>query len=199
MALKFKQRPFTDHIVVHCAATQNKPSIDRAVIAQWHRAQGWMDIGYHFVIKTDGTVEVGRDVDVIGSHVKGYNNTSIGICLVGGINAEGKSENNFTKAQFESLRNLIVELKLSYPDAKVLGHRDFAGVHKDCPCFDVTSWLNQNDTVKTKNVIVKKGDTLYGIAQSYGVTVEALTELNNLVSDQIKIGEILKVPIVRME
>lgn len=196
MALKFKTRPYTDYIVVHCSATQNKSNVDRSVIAQWHRAQGWMDIGYHYVIKTDGDVEIGRDRDAVGSHVKGHNETSIGICLVGGINKQGQSENNFTKAQFESLRGLLAELKLDYPDATICGHRDFPGVHKDCPCFDVKNWWENGDHFKFRSIVVKKGDTLTSLAAKYNTTIEDITKANKLVSDQIKIGELLKIPVV---
>ncbi|WP_391510057.1 N-acetylmuramoyl-L-alanine amidase, partial [Micrococcus luteus] len=86
-------------------------------IAQWHKEQGWLAIGYHFVIRRDGTVEAGRDQEAVGSHVKGYNSTSVGVCLVGGIDAKGNHEANFTPAQMQSLRSLLVELKVQYAGA----------------------------------------------------------------------------------
>lgn len=194
MAIKFKKRDKTDAIVIHCSASQNKPNIDRATIAQWHRSRGFMDIGYHFVIKTEGDVEVGRDIDVVGAHVQGYNSSTIGICMVGGVDETGRPTNNFTPEQMNSLRKLVTELKLQYPEAEVKGHRDFPDVHKDCPCFDVKKWYLSSDTPKINSIVVRKGDTLWSLAEKHGVTVEAITKANKLVSDKIKIGELLKVP-----
>ena len=117
-----------------------------------HRQQGWLGIGYHFVILTDGTIQRGRPLEAIGSHVKGYNNCSVGICLIGGVNAKGKSVDNFTEEQKESLKCLLDYLRWYYKDeVVVLGHRDFAGVNKDCPCFDVKGWYKGAKFAKYEN------------------------------------------------
>jgi hypothetical protein len=129
------------YIAVHCAATKASQDIGATEIDRWHRAKGWIMIGYHFVIKRDGTVEKGRALDMPGAHVNGFNSVSLGICLVGGLDAAGKSENNFTKAQLAALTKLLATLARQFPAASVQGHRDFPGVKKDCPCFDVRSWL----------------------------------------------------------
>ena len=139
--INYKSRPETKFIVVHCSATQPKDSYDWKTIDQMHRQQG---IGYHFVIKTDGTIQEGRSLNAVGSHVKGHNSDSVGICLIGGIDRNGKSADNFTKEQKDSLRVLIDYLRGVYNDeVTVCGHRDFDGVHKDCPCFDVKSWYGK--------------------------------------------------------
>jgi len=136
----FKKRPVTDLIVVHCAAT--KPTMDIGVreIRQWHVQQGWLDVGYHFVIRRNGTVEDGRPHDVIGSHVKDHNSHSLGICLVGGIDTKGKPQDNFTPEQMNSLHLLLLAQKRTYPAAKIVGHRDLDS-GKACPSFDVAKWL----------------------------------------------------------
>lgn len=141
--VKFKSRSSTDYLVVHCSATQNKPEYTWKTIDQMHRQRGWIGIGYHFVILTDGTIQNGRPLEAIGSHVLGYNDDSVGICLIGGTDRNGKSVDNFTEKQKESLKKLLDWLKSKYPKAKVLGHRDFPGVAKDCPCFDVQSWYGR--------------------------------------------------------
>lgn len=138
--VSLKKRSETKNIVVHCSATRPLKTIDRRSIDQMHRNNGWLCIGYHFVIKTDGTIQRGRPIDSIGSHVKGHNNDSIGICLIGGIDIQGKSKNNFTEEQMKSLKELIDYLLSVYRNCTVLGHRDFKGVSKDCPCFDVKEW-----------------------------------------------------------
>lgn len=129
-----------DHLVVHCSATPPTADIGRKEIDRWHRERGWLMIGYHFVIRRDGTVETGRLVERVGAHVEGHNKHSIGICLVGGIDAKGKPENNFTHEQFKALRELLFGLLSYCPEATVLGHRDFPGVAKACPSFDVGGW-----------------------------------------------------------
>lgn len=149
MAIKaqFKKRTSTDYIVVHCAAT--KPSMDIGVreIRQWHKQKDWLDIGYHFVIRRDGTIEEGRNVDQVGAGVKNHNYDSVHICLVGGLTEDGKAgkvfQDTFTDAQEVALFGLIAELEGKYPNAQTQGHRDFVGVSKDCPCFDVKSWLTK--------------------------------------------------------
>lgn len=139
--VSYKNREATKYLVVHCSATQNVSSFTWKTIDQMHRQQGWLGIGYHFVIRTDGTIQRGRPLEAIGSHVKGYNNCSVGICLIGGVDSKGKSVDNFTEKQKESLKCLLDYLRGYYKDeVTVLGHRDFAGVNKDCPCFDVKGW-----------------------------------------------------------
>ena len=139
------KRKTTDFIVVHCSATTSKMDIGAAEIDRWHRSKGWQCIGYTFVIRRDGSIEEGREVDVIGAHVEGHNANSIGICMVGGVAADGKTpENNFTPEQFASLKSLVARLKTKYHDAVVQGHRDFPGVAKACPSFSVKDWLNSN-------------------------------------------------------
>lgn len=129
-----------EFLAVHCAAT--KPSQDIGVkdIDRWHRNQGYLKVGYHFVIRRDGRVEEGRPLTERGAHVEGFNHCSVGICLVGGVDEAGKPANNFTPEQLSSLRNLLVQLAKAYPQAVVQGHRDFPNVKKACPSFDAKGW-----------------------------------------------------------
>ncbi|CAB4138894.1 lysozyme [uncultured Caudovirales phage] len=137
-----KKREKTDFIAIHCSATANQ-NFGAADIDKWHRKNGWACIGYHYVIRRDGTVEEGREESVIGAHVADWNAVSLGICMVGGVDADDrtKAKNNFTKEQFASLKELLVDLKIRYPKAKIQGHRDFPNVKKACPSFDVAEWL----------------------------------------------------------
>lgn len=131
------------HLVVHCAATPATMDIGAADIRDWHKARGWSDIGYHVVIRRKGSIEYGRPFDTMGAHVKGHNKTSIGICLVGGVDKQGNAEDNFTDEQYKSLERVLSALHLLFPDASVLGHKDFAGVTKECPCFDIKGWCKE--------------------------------------------------------
>lgn len=140
----FSKRKETKFIVVHCSATSPKQDIGAYEIERWHRKRSFLAIGYHFVIRRDGTVEKGRPVDVVGAHVEGHNSNSVGVCLVGGVDAKQKPQDNFTKEQYAALHGLLKELKTSYPTAGVLGHRDFPAVAKACPSFSVAEWLKAN-------------------------------------------------------
>ena len=125
-------------IVIHCADTYSSMDIGVKEIRQWHKKRGFTDIGYHFVIRRDGTVEKGRDVKNVGAHAQGFNYNSIGICYAGGLSESGKPEDNRTQAQKDSMQDLVKELVIQFPKVKtILGHRDLKGVSKACPCFDV--------------------------------------------------------------
>lgn len=95
-------------------------------------------IGYHYVIKRNGEVEIGRELKQVGAHVQGHNHESLGVCLVGGIDADGEPEANFTEEQYNALSTLLYQLKTIYPEAEIKGHRNFA--NKACPSFDVEEW-----------------------------------------------------------
>jgi len=124
------------HLVVHCSATPEGRDIDISTIRGWHKANGWTDVGYHYVVKLDGSVQKGRVEAQIGSHVAGHNATTIGICYIGGCDKAMKPKDTRTEAQKIALRELLTELKKRYPKAKIQGHRDFPSVAKACPSFD---------------------------------------------------------------
>ncbi len=143
--VQFTPRKETNAIFVHCSAT--KPSMDIGVreIRQWHKEKGWLDIGYHFVVRRDGAVEEGRAIEAVGSHVQGYNSDSVGVCLVGGIDAKGNFEANFTPEQMNALRSLLVTLQVLYPKAVIRAHHDVAP--KACPSFNLSHWLDTGELV----------------------------------------------------
>ena len=126
-------------IFIHCTATREGQDFDAATIKKWHLRRGWSDIGYHFVIQLDGTVEVGRPEHIAGSHVRGQNTGSIGVVYVGGLDGDGKAKDTRTPEQIKAMAELVGDLVKAYPAAKVLGHRD-APAAKECPCFDVKTW-----------------------------------------------------------
>lgn len=133
-------------ITVHCSATKPSVFVDRDVIDRWHRSppNGWLEIGYHFVIKRDGTVQTGRAITKVGAHVLNQNVGNVGICLAGGLNEKtGKPEDNYTDEQKHALALLLHQLVDQYgidPD-NILGHRDWPKVAKECPCFDTREWV----------------------------------------------------------
>lgn len=121
-------------IIIHCADTPEGRDDRAADIRRWHKAKGWNDIGYHYVIDLDGTIEPGRDLDIAGAHCQGHNANSIGICYVGGCDKSMKPKDTRTDAQKASMLLLLKYLCAKYPKAVIYGHRDFA--NKSCPSFD---------------------------------------------------------------
>lgn len=86
-----------DSIIIHCSATRAGQDLRAKDIDRIHKQRGFNQIGYNFVVDLDGTVENGRPLSIDGAHcnTKGfsdssYNKHSIGICYIGGLDANGK-------------------------------------------------------------------------------------------------------------
>lgn len=124
-----------DEIIVHCTATPAGRDVTSRDIRRWHLQRGFSDIGYHFVIRLSGEIEVGRPLWIQGAHCLGHNRGSIGVCYVGGCDTSMKPADTRTRAQRKALEELIAWLRRHFPDATVHGHREFAA--KACPSFDV--------------------------------------------------------------
>lgn len=164
MTTGIARRKATNFIIVHAALTYPTQPCDARIIAEWHIKKGWSAIGYHYVIRRDGIIELGRPADRVGAHCLGRNHDSIGIVLAGGIdhalNTNGGTGTslpryikaatgfknaaiaaNYTPAQLVSLRNVIELLLTQHPDAVVMGHRDAVADSRPCPCFNVPDWF----------------------------------------------------------
>jgi len=158
-------------IVIHCSASPNGDSLFRGspglpgfqtpvtAIDGWHQKRGFhrdtkaraffnpqlAAIGYHYVIYRNGVTCTGRSEEEVGAHVSGFNQKSLGICLVG--------TDQFTLDQWNTLRDLVSRMQTRLPDARIVGHRDLSpdtngnGVVekfewlKTCPGFDVAAWI----------------------------------------------------------
>jgi len=129
-----------EHIIIHCSDTYAEMNVGAEWIDRLHSGFGWQGCGYHFIVRRNGTIEPGRDINVAGAHARNFNAHSIGICWIGGKGADNKPDDNRTIDQLKSLRVLLDTLTHTFPDAIVCGHRDLPGVTKSCPCFDVESW-----------------------------------------------------------
>ena len=106
-----------------------------AQIDTWHRQRGFhLGIGYHYVIRRDGSIEKGRPEWLIGAHCMNHNAHSIGICYEGGLDIRGDPADTRTEAQKVAMRQLLEDLHKRYPRAVIVGHHDL-NPHKDCPCI----------------------------------------------------------------
>lgn len=200
-----------DEIVIHATATKEGRDHDMADVRRWHRQLGWDREGYHYLIQLDGEIEEGRPLEMVGAHVGGHNENSIGIVYVGGLDSDLNPKDTRTKAQKKAMRKLVGELKARFPNARVMGHRDFPGVNKACPCFDVEEWWNSTDREldnpkdetsenrKDKPIIVteytvKPGDTIWGIAKKHGVPMGEIYQPRMInINDPLDVGEVLTI------
>jgi N-acetylmuramoyl-L-alanine amidase len=120
------------YLVVHCSDSSNDADIGAEEIHSWHLAKGWDGIGYHYVIRRNGEVENGRPEYWMPAHVEGKNIESLGVCLVG--------KDDFTDAQYDSLRMVLGGWLGKYRGAYVVGHNEL-NRNKTCPNFDVQKWF----------------------------------------------------------
>ena len=131
-------------IYIHCTATTGDDAgdVDVETVRRWHVSdpRNWTDIGYHFLIRRDGDVEVGRSIERAGAHVKGKNAYSIGVAYSGGINAvTGLEWDTRTPEQKKSLKTLVNALREVFPSiTSVHGHNEVDPA-KSCPCFNVSA------------------------------------------------------------
>lgn len=128
------------YIVIHCTATPVTATIE-AIQKYWKEKLKWNNPGYHFIIKRNGEIIQLQKEEQIANGVKGFNENSIHISYIGGVDKEGKPLDNRTRAQENAMFSKIVALTEKYPGAIVKGHRDFPFVKKACPSFDVKTWL----------------------------------------------------------
>ena len=122
-------------IVIHCSATRENQRYTLMQLIRDH-AKRFGFTGYHYYITREGQVYQTRHEQLVGAHVKGYNQHSIGVCYEGGLDSKGNPKDTRTEEQKHALWALLKSLKMDYPHATILGHCDLPGVDKKCPCFD---------------------------------------------------------------
>ena len=124
-------------LVIHCSDTNNEEDLNAFDIHKMHLGFGWDGIGYHKVICRSGKIENGRPEYWVGAHVRGKNDISLGVCLIG--------RNHFTNKQFKSLEKVLRSWKFLYPEAEIVGHCNTGNTNKTCPNFDVQSWCKNKN------------------------------------------------------
>ena len=129
------------YLTIHCAATPEGREVKAETISQWDRAR-FGQTSYHFVVELDGTYKRTLRDDQRGAHVGGHNTGNIGICYVGGVDTDNRTpKDTRTAAQKKALLTLVRTYRARFPDIIIRGHRDWPGVAKACPSFDVATWL----------------------------------------------------------
>lgn len=124
-------------IILHCSATQEGKSFTVEDIRKWHKAQGWSDIGYHYLIYLDGSIHKGRDESISGAHCENHNSNSIGVCYIGGVDKNGKPKDTRNKEQKQAQHKLIQELldKYNLTLNNVHCHNQYS--NKACPSHSI--------------------------------------------------------------
>jgi N-acetylmuramoyl-L-alanine amidase len=124
-------------LVIHCSATRCNRNYTEKQLVRDHKARGFRTAGYHYYCRKDGTLTQFRKLLEVGAHARPYNRCSIGICYEGGLDEDGRPADTLTADQYEVIRHLLMKLKIMFPRAVILGHRDLPGTTpKECPCFD---------------------------------------------------------------
>jgi N-acetylmuramoyl-L-alanine amidase len=112
-------------IVIHHSLTKDGQTVDSKAIRKYHmEVNGWSDVGYHFLVEKDideYRIVPGRPMLRPGAHVKGLNNQSMGICMVGNFDLAPVPQ-----AQWDLTLRLTRKLQwfLHIPTDQVLGHRE---------------------------------------------------------------------------
>lgn len=143
-SLRFTQslqkREKTTEIILHCSDTKEGKNFTMEQIHSWHLKKGSFGIGYNYYIDLNGEIWEGRPENCVGAHTINHNSNSIGICYCGGQDSNGKPKDTRNSRQISAMIWLCRMLHKKYPNAKFHGHREFA--NKECPCFDVQTWMN---------------------------------------------------------
>lgn len=128
------------HIVLHCTATPQATTVE-SIRRYWKDVKKWKSPGYHHIIVPDGTIVNLLPIEEVSNGVQGHNAHSIHISYIGGIDSKGNALDNRTDAQKATQIVLLKKYMAMFPGVTVCGHRDFPGVTKECPSFDVKTWL----------------------------------------------------------
>lgn len=124
-------------ISIHCSDTADSKKVTVDEITAWHKARGFLQCGYHYVIYPEGVVAIGRPVNVQGAHVAGENEDNIGICLNG--------RNRYSAEQFDALKLLLERLctQFNIQTDQIFGHYEFESAKKQgktCPGIDMVKF-----------------------------------------------------------
>ncbi len=142
-----------NQIIVHCSWTTSSQDIGAKEIKKWHTSKPrfWSDIGYHFVIRRNGFVELGRPLHLAGAHCLGHNENSIGVCWIGGAAMATEfnervlvPENNILDVQYRQLHRVVRAIRILFDCPEVYGHNEKKGHEgRNCPVIDMKQFRRE--------------------------------------------------------
>lgn len=146
-------------VVVHWTETPTNKNIGSEELNKIHLESGLKGIGYHYVIRRDGSLQRGRPINIQGDHalLNNHDERSIGIVFVGGINAPSGTPNleNFvsvqslTRSQFNTFDHFCRSFYARFPGGQILGHNDVDPREYD-PGFNVREYVAANFDKQSK-------------------------------------------------
>lgn len=175
-------RHSTQRIAIHHTASGD---VSAETVHGWHRNRGWMGIGYHYLIRQDGDIERGRAEELRGIHAPAANANSMAIALAGNFELLPPAA-----VQINALVWLIRDIRSRYGKLTLIRHSDLQATA--CP-GRLFPWQELQRRLQQRTHQVVRGDTLFSLAQRYGVTVEQLRQWNSLSSGMIRVGQLLVV------
>jgi len=170
-------RPKTSYIALHHAAAK---TCTAAQVDEWHKANKWSGIGYHFFVRKDGSIYRGRPLDSVGAHVSGMNTCSVGICAEGDYD----KEKEMPVAQKNAIKELLRYLKGIYPAAKIVGHREIG--ESDCPgqFYPIFEMKNHYNNVE-EEIDMEKLKELESQMAELKKTIQAKDDIINRMGEEI--------------
>lgn len=146
-------------VVVHWTETPTNKNIGSEELNKIHLESGLKGIGYHYVIRRDGSLQRGRPVNIQGEHalINNHDERSIGVVFVGGINVPSGTPNleNFvsvqslTRSQFNTFDHFCRSFYARFPGGQILGHNDIDPIEND-PGFNVREYVLANFSKASK-------------------------------------------------
>ena len=124
------ERLCTDLIVIHHTGSNCDTDLSAEEIHRIHKEAGYAGIGYHYVVRKSGAIEIGRPEWAVGAHCYSFNTHSVGIHLSGNFNIAYP-----TIYQIEATAELIADISRRYgfkiDSDHIKAHRDLNST--DCP------------------------------------------------------------------
>ncbi|MCB9604603.1 MAG: peptidoglycan recognition protein [Sandaracinus sp.] len=127
--------------VHHTVTGSSDPARQMRGIQNFHmNTRGWCDVGYHFLVGSDGKIYEGRPLHLLGAHVGSNNTGNIGISFIGCYHTSGCSGLGPSRPGDSMIRvagRLMGTLSrlygISLSSSTVKGHRDHPGQSTTCP------------------------------------------------------------------
>lgn len=152
--------------------------------------------GSYTVQKGDSLYSIARKFNTSVGELKRINNLSSDNLSIGQIlKLPVTNENylNYSVIKGDSLYSIAKKYNTSVDELKRINNLTSnslsIGQNLKIPINDVN-----NEESKETIYLVKAGDSLYSIARSYNTTVDELKRINNLSSNNLSIGQMLKLP-----
>lgn len=153
-----------------------------------------IDSNYYTVKSGDSLWSISRKLGITVDELKSANNLSSNLLSVGqnliipGKEAQATSDEYVVK-KGDTLYSIARKYNTSVDNLKSINN-----ITTDSLAIGQIIKLPSTSSTASDTYIVKKGDSLYSIARTYNTSVDKLKEINNLTSNALAIGQVLKLP-----